>query len=164
MRAFAQACADRHRNNASVRVLNCAIGETPGVVDVFVGGVLTTTRARQVEMYRQIDWAQGFHRGEQVQAKRLRLDTVLDEAEVAPGFDLLVVDVEGSETEVFDSFNLGQYRPRVMLVELEDAHESFQRFPEAIAASARLRARIVAAGYREHFRDAINTIFVRDQP
>lgn len=162
--AFAQACAYRHRNNRNVRVLNCAIGAAPGVVELHVGGVLTTTRASQVEMYRRIDWARDTHRGERVQARQLRLDAVLDEQAVAPGFKLLVVDVEGAETEVFDSFDLERYQPQVMLVELEDSRPSFQAFPEATAASARLRQRIAAAGYREHFRDEINTIFVRRAP
>lgn len=161
--AFARVCAARHRNNPGVQVLNCAIGEEPGVVDVFVGGVLSTTSQRQVELYGRIDWAKGFHRGEQTQARQVRLDAVLDEQKILPGFDLLVVDVEGSETEVFNSFDLERFRPEVLLVELEDAHQSFQKFPEATRASALLRARILAGGYRQHYRDEINTIFVRDR-
>ena len=51
----------------------------------------------------------------QVQVRTL--DSVLREHAVAPGFDLLSIDVEGHEMEVFKGVDLRLWRPRLVLLE-----------------------------------------------
>ena len=41
-------------------------------------------------------------------------------------FELLIVDVEGYEWEVFRNFNISEWKPQVVIVEIEDEHESFK--------------------------------------
>lgn len=156
---YAAACARRHADNR-VLVFPYAIGAQEAVVDLHVGGTLTTTSARQVEVYEQIPWARGNHRGHVTSVLQVRLDTVLARADLPLDFDLLVVDVEGTEDSVFASMG-EQWQPRVMIVEIEDEHPDLSKFEDVRDRAIELRSTLAARGYREFYRDAINTIFTR---
>jgi hypothetical protein len=87
------------------------------------------------------------------------LDHLLESADIPPGFDVLVVDVEGLEPAVFAGFTLSKWRPQMMIVELVDTH------PELTATrrpDATLGRSLAGAGYSVVYKDAINTVFVRD--
>lgn len=158
---FAGACANRHEQN-DVSVICCAIGPENKKIEIFQGGTLTTPLKSQVEMYEQIQWAKGHHKGHSTMVPQYRLESVLNKCKIEPEFDLLVVDVEGYEAAVFDSFDLTVWKPKVMIVEIEDKHESFSEFPDFIEKCAALREKIKAAGYVEIYSDHINTVFVAD--
>ena len=156
---FAAACAKRHRQNAQVQVAQCAIGQQEKMIELHFGSVLTTADAATREAYGQIEWAKSFHQGQTLQVQQIPLAKVLQAAQMPNRFELLVVDVEGGEESVFNSFSLTEWRPRMMIVEIEDAHPSFQQFPAITARARALRERLLGAGYGEIFRDEINTIF-----
>ena len=156
---FALACTLRHANN-NVRVVPCAVGADIGPIELHLGGTLTTTSARQVEVYEQLPWAKGNHKGETIVVQQLRLDYVLAAMGVAHDFDLLVVDVEGAEVEVFAGLN-ESWRPKVMIVEIEDEHPDLAKFEDVKARAVELRKTIERRGYRAWWKDPINTIFVR---
>ena len=44
----------------------------------------------------------------------------MERLEVPKNFDLLVVDVEGKESEIFQTFELNEWKPKMIIVELED--------------------------------------------
>ena len=157
---LAMQCALRHANN-NVRVFPCAAGAKRGRVTLHLGGTLSTTSARQVEVYEQIPWAQGNHRGETITVPQYRLDDLLEQARFPVDFDLLVIDVEGSEGEVLNGL-AARWRPRVMIVEIEDEHPDLMKFEDLRRQALLLRQGIHARGYRDYFRDRINTIFVRE--
>jgi hypothetical protein len=50
----------------------------------------------------------------------------------------------------------------MMLVELEDEHESFQKYQDHVEVHKTLRDKIHSHGYVEIYKDHINTIFVRE--
>jgi FkbM family methyltransferase len=158
---YARACARRHAANERVSVASCAVGTEVAMVDLYLGEGLSTLRKDQVEVYERIEWTKGFHKGERIQVQQFPLHQVLTEAGIQPGFELLVVDVEGSEDAVFDSFSLDVWKPQVVIAELIDHHPSFQAFDDVTGRSSELRERIKRAGYREHYADEINTIFSR---
>lgn len=157
--AYALACSLRHANN-NVRVAPCAVGADTGPIELHIGGTLTTTSARQVEIYEQLPWAKGNHYGLTSIVHQVRLDFLLDAMSVPKEFDLLVVDVEGTETEVFAGLN-ESWRPKVMIVEIEDEHSDLAKFEDVKARAEELRKTIERRGYREFWRDPINTIFTR---
>ncbi len=74
-------------------------------------------------------------------------------------FDLLVVDIEGFEREVFSGFTVGRWQPQMMIIELSGT-------PPHVDATRRsdteLSREIRNAGYEVVFKDAISTIFVRE--
>lgn len=154
-------CKARHRGNPGVHVVNCAVGPTAGMATLFLGEALSTTVPEQVELYREMDWARPFHSGQRAEVPQLRLDSLLETSGTAPGFDLLAIDVEGSELSVMNSFDLGFWRPRAAILELTDATEDLKRDRRIAEGCAEIRARFAALGYSICFADEINTVFAR---
>src|SRR5438093_11350898 len=56
------------------------------------------------------------------------LDDILFEARAPKGFDFLSIDVEGHELEVLSGFDLGRWRPRLILLEDHVANLNKHRF------------------------------------
>lgn len=75
------------------------------------------------------------------------LDSILEENRVLPGFDLLSIDVEGHEMELFKGFDLSRWRPRLVL--LEDHVTSHQK-----------HRHMIASGYRLLLRTGLNSWYV----
>ena len=159
---FAFICAARHTANHNVSVVQCAVGATTEMITLQLGGALTTSDPTLAAAYAQIDWAQGALQGDTIEVQQRRLEDILAETGVPRGFDLLTVDVEGVEDSVFASFDLAAWRPKMLIVELEDEHPSLQPFPAITARARNLRARITGAGYSTLYRDAVNTVFLAD--
>jgi hypothetical protein len=129
------------------------------MITLHVGHVLTTADAEMAQAYGQIEWAREFHKGETISVRQVRLESILNSEGIPAGFDLLVVDVEGSEESVFMSFDLATWQPRMVIVELEDGEPSFQQFPAITARAARVRDLMARHGYSAVYRDTINTVF-----
>jgi FkbM family methyltransferase len=70
---------------------------------------LSTLEPEIAEMHRRTGWG-----CEELEVEVVTLTSVL-EAHARPGFDLLKIDVEGSEAAVLASADLRQWRPRVMV-------------------------------------------------
>lgn len=151
-------CLKRHDKN-DVTVANVAIGLVEGETKIYYGDTLTTLDEEQVLRYSEIDWAQHIRFSETV-CDQMRLDTLMEKINVPKEFDILVVDVEGKEKEVFETFNLDEWKPKMLIVELEDEHPSFQKYENIINDIKYLRNFIKTKGYIEVFKDHINTVFV----
>jgi FkbM family methyltransferase len=157
---FASVCAERHRGNAGVAVVNTAVGATAGTTELHVAGALTTKNDDVYAAYQHISWAKGALSGRMVAAPVTTLDRLLEDREVPVGFELLVVDVEGGEAEVFAGFDLVRWKPRMLIVELADHHPDFVALESIRAPAAAVRRQILDAGYTEVYVDAINTVFL----
>lgn len=158
MPAFAEMCRERHRQN-DVTVVDKAVGASSGLVSLYAAGALSSTSERQIEEYRHVDWAQESVRSAQpVTVELTTLDELLLAAEAPIGFDLLVVDVEGGESAVFEGFDIDHWRPKIMIVELADTHPDLQTTRVADAALGRS---IAERGYGVLYKDSINTVFFR---
>lgn len=154
-------CLKRHSKN-DVIVANVAIGLSEGESTIYYGDTLTTLDEDQVLRYQEIDWAQHI-KFQKIKCDQMRLDTLMKKLEVPKNFDILVVDVEGKESEVFETFELSDWNPKMLIVELEDEHPSFQGDKKYIEKIKKLRKFIHSNGYCEIFKDEINTIFVREE-
>ena len=77
---------------------------------------------------------------------------------LAPCLDLLVVDVEGMEDEVFAGFSLEKWKPKAIIVELADLHPDLKTTRRA---DHNIGRRIKDAGYDIIYKDHINTFFVQ---
>jgi FkbM family methyltransferase len=163
---WAEVCRWRHRGNPLVSVLECAVGATPGRLSIQVAHSFSSfhadTIARSKEAFRNlrpdetlIPFDEVFT-GELVEVDVMRLDTVLARQGIEPGFEVLVVDVEGHEPAVFDSFDLASWRPTLLIVELMDRHPRY-----AESGLAELRAKILTCGYEHLHVDEVNTVFER---
>jgi FkbM family methyltransferase len=155
---FYKKCKKRHEGN-NVVVLNNSVGSVEGEFPLYVAGCITTTKVSQLEMYRDVNWLKKRTQREE-KCTQITLERVLKTNGIEPNFDLLVVDVEGSEVDVFNSFSLSAWKPKMLIVELEDRHPTFIKYVEHIEQHKGLRSRISSEGYVEVYRDSINTVFV----
>ena len=105
------------------------------------------------------NWAAPFVTNEEVVIQSKKLDTFLVEIGIEKGFDVLVVDVEGFESQVFAGFSLSLWRPKMLIVELADTHPDLNSTSKV---DARLGKQIVRANYNIVYKDSINTVFIRD--
>lgn len=152
----AAACRENHRGHKGVEVVEYAVGSADDVdVPLHVGGVLTTASADKFEEYKRNSCE---ITDDVIVVRGRRLDTLLSESSFAPDFDLLVVDTEGFESEVFRGFDLARWQPRMMIVELVDTHPTLK---VTASADAALGLSISDAGYVVVFKDGLNTVFVR---
>src|ERR1700730_3391604 len=123
--SYAEACRKRHYTNAKVSVVQSAVGATEQPITLMIGHVLTTGDAAMANAYRQISWARGLQSNQHIVVPQLRLETILQKERIPRGFEVLVIDVEGGEESVFNSFDLADWRPKMLIVELVDEHPDF---------------------------------------
>ncbi|MDP2013167.1 MAG: FkbM family methyltransferase [Actinomycetota bacterium] len=159
--AMAAQCRANHGGHPRVQVVERAIG-LAGVDEVrlHIAGTLTTANAEALHEYEDLDWAQGSLTTEQIVVPCSTLDEVLVEFDVPVGFDVLVVDVEGFETEVFSGVDLDAWKPKLLIVELADMHPDLSL---TAAKDAQLGEMFLAKGYRIVFKDHVNTVLVREE-
>lgn len=158
---FAELCRRRHSRNKHVRIVTAAVSDYLGFGDIFLGETLTTLSSAQVRDYQNIDWAAGLHSGQSMKVGIITLDYLLRSHSVKKNFDVLVVDVEGAEHEVFSKFCLSNWRPKIVIVELEDFHPDFACNDRIVGAASSIRHKLKSHGYTTAFRDHINSIFIR---
>lgn len=157
---FADQCRARYGHLPGITVAQTAIGSEPGAVELLVAGTLTTANPDLAAEYLDVDWSSASARsGYRVTVEKTTLDLLLRSLDAPVGFDVLAVDVEGFEREVFAGFDLAAWHPKMLIVELADLHPDLSATRAADAALARS---IRSAGYSIVAKDKINTVFVRD--
>ncbi len=157
---FARKARIRHAFNR-VRVARTAIGPKDGHTTLQMMGPLSTFSDDTIAAYDHIDWAQA--EASAAQPRRVtvrRLETVLQRYRVPHAFDILVVDVEGSEESIVEQLFETPWRPKVIIIELVDIHDSFASFREVHDSARRTREMIAAKGYQTVSKNPINTVFL----
>jgi FkbM family methyltransferase len=159
--SFADLCRAQHAGNDCITVDTVAIGARAGELTIHVGGSLSTASDELLREYRETPWSSDeFIDSQTVRAPMTTLDMYLERRRVPIGFEVLIVDVEGYEADVFAGFALEKWQPTMLIVELTDAH------PQRVAhreADAILGRQIVAGGYSVLYKDSSNTVFVRER-
>ena len=159
---YARLCRIRHCFNKT-QVLNLAAGEGESEAVLMQIGALSTMCEDTLKEYERLDFAKRMmfkERKPQTTVVRT-LNIILTDAGIEPGFELLVVDVEGYEEKVFSGFDLSEWHPQMLIIELHDCCDSFDDDSETAESASRVRQKILAAGYLELYRDSVNTIFKR---
>jgi hypothetical protein len=141
-------------------VVETAIGDgSQSEVTLSLAGAYTTASKSQDREYGSIEWSSYEQTGHEIIVPVRKLDDLLGSLDVALGFDVLVVDVEGYEVAVFSGFDVGKWRPKMMIVELADTHPQFSATRDADAFLGR---GLSSSGYVIVYKDAINTVYVRN--
>lgn len=150
-------CRQTYRAFPNMRVEEVAIGRLPQAeVTLMQAGTLSSISNDMIGLYQNHEWAKDSLTGRSVQVESTSLDALL-ELHAPPKIDLLVVDVEGAEEDVFGGFSLEKWRPVVVIVELTENHPDFIGFRSTDCAIYEflLNSRYVVA-----YKDSINTVFV----
>jgi len=151
---FYNQCVQSHNFHRVKSILTC-IGNRKGTVDFYVAGTVST--------YNEDYYHSDYWKGEYQSAKKITSDIItLDESlqinEVNPEFDLLSLDVEGSETDVLSCFDINYWKPKMAIVEAQELHEAHELTLQAPFINEYFKD----AGYEKIYCDAINSIFVRN--
>lgn len=158
---YAQRCRSRHRFNL-VDVVNVAAGSSKTEAEMVQNGSLTTLCDDTLKQYQSMELTTDQNRSSRRRTVPvLPMNDLLDANGLQPGFDLLVVDVEGYEEKVFMGFDLAHWQPRMLIVELCDVHPKYESIPEMAEPAARVRKKIMDAGYQVVYEDQINTVFMK---
>jgi len=156
---MAQRCREAHSRNKNVSVTEVAIGPV-GVksIDLHLAGTLSTANPVLFEEYKSVEWAkQSLVGSSTIRVNCITLDEFIEENQIPIGFDVLIVDVEGFEAEVFAGFTLAKWRPKMIIVELVNTHPDLETTRKS---DAQLQMAVADAGYQVAFKDMINTVFV----
>jgi len=158
---FYEKCRIRHQGNPNTKVYNLGIGKEDGEIEIHVGGALSTANQEYLAAVRNLERGEAkFRQGKVVKTRQMTLDGFLEQIGVAAGFELLVVDVEGFEPDVFAGLDLSRWCPTMMIVELSDLKSDL---PHSHREYAQLFDHIVSNGYFVVYKDSINTVFVTSQ-
>lgn len=155
---YASRARKAHAGHPNVIVVECAVGARAGTVEIFTARQLSTANLAVRTQYGSLDWSSGYLDGNSVRVPMVTLDRLLAEHLVDQPPDVIVVDVEGFEADVFAGFSWRD-RPAMLVVELTDTHPDLNA---TRSSDATLQRMIVGHGYEVVFKDRINTIFVRD--
>lgn len=149
----------RHLFN-NVKVENSAISDKTGTQIINKMSALTTLSEDNLDAYTKIDWAKDYVANMQVEViKTDLLENVFKKYNLDYKFDLLVVDVEGSEEIVIKSLISTKWRPQNILIELEDDHQDFQNMPNIHNSHKRVREMLVNFNYNLIWKDDINSLY-----
>ena len=151
-------CYDNHKEH-EVSVLPIAISNQCGLAKLYLGGSLSTIRLEMIDIYNSIDWSRiaGLDKEKFIIVPTLTLDALLDFCNWEKSFDLLVIDVEGSELQVLETFNIEQWTPKMIVIE---THEKM--LEKAINYKADEISKILSVHDYVHIHgDTINSVFVR---
>lgn len=159
--SFMESCKKRHANNFCT-YHQVAISNKPGTMTLTLGDAITTGSQEIAQVYHEIMWSRNVITNQKIQVPVLTLNQVL-ELEKIKYFDVLIVDVEGLETDVFEGFDLEKYKPKVLIVELEENHPDLghKMSGELKNRIQELRDRIIKNGYKLKYEDFINTVYIR---
>jgi FkbM family methyltransferase len=148
-------CVINYCNLPNISIKQCCIGDVDGKVTLYLGDYLSTTNIDRVKIYSQLSWSSGWHVG-QIEVPIFTLNTVLAQQLWPVSFDLLVVDVEGTELEVLKSFNLSYWCPHMVIVEACEMHPDHRLSNQA----SEINKIFLDAHYKKIYCDTVNTIFI----
>lgn len=139
-----QECMNNHSFNNNIQYANCAVSNYDGIATLYIGDWASTIcdeimrnnpslsikNSRKIEVYK--------------------LDTLLKRFNVPIGFDMLVIDTEGNDLNVLESFSILEYIPKLVITEY--THETFDLFKEYFD---KVKYTLIS-------RDSCNLIFMRN--
>lgn len=157
--AYYAKCLWHYLDNPKMEVLNCAVSDFTGEAELRLAGSLSTISTDMVKTYQQ---TKGFHtfyaeKDEYHTVKVDTLDNILQRLNIEPQFQVLSIDVEGSEMAVLNGFSLRHWWPHLAIV------ETYARSDEKALAHIHepIDEYFTGAGYRIVYEDHINSIYRR---
>lgn len=165
---FSAKCRERHSKNQVV-VLPYAVGPDERMITLNLGGAYSTASEETKKIYNNNELFHVEVGEKSIQVQQRKLHDMLVENHVQPGFEVMVVDIEGFEWEALRNFDILHWKPRVVIIEIEDRHEAFQtrnaamteqEFQKVLERFRNLRTYFKDAGYGIMYQDHINTMYV----
>lgn len=122
-------------------------------------GPYSSLKEDSINQVMNAEWYGGDEKIESIQVPAIYGRKFLEVADIPDNIELLIIDVEGYELEVLESLDLGTFRPKVIICEINEDisidHKHVANFWDN-----KVHAMISDSGYRCIFHDAINSIFL----
>jgi len=151
--SFAQ-LQQRYKDNNNIKCINIAIGKQEKA-KMWMRHAISTTSEYQNELYKQASWFNGME--QVIDVNMIGLDKLLMQEKCPLDFDVLVIDVEGVEVEVLETFSIDLWKPKLCIVEAQENHHMSGFDHEAKAVNEYFDK----AGYIKIYSDEVNNIYVR---
>ena len=157
---FNKKCKQRHSNNKNTKIYEYAIGSNNEFVNISVGGPLSTINPKMKSKFQQLDWSKScFEKESIIKVEQITLENFLTKNYINPNFEILIVDVEGLEWDVFRNFDLSKWHPQMVIIELHDQNPDYL---DIRTECNNLVCYFKSYGYKIIYKDLINTIYVPD--
>lgn len=149
----------RRNHGPNVTIIEKAISNYTGRATLFLGGSISTIVEQERDLYMSIPVfaCTGHADGKTVEVDVAILGDELTKAGIHPGFDLLVIDVEGAEVDVLSVFDISYWRPTIVAVETRKKYWDHRLAAQAPWVDSFMQCN----GYREIQADHINSVYVR---
>lgn len=146
-------------DNPKVKCVQRAISNFRGTADLFLGGSLSTLREDTKELYLTIPGlsSTGLGNGRVEEVTVNTLDNELREYDAPIGIDVISIDVEGSELDVLEGFQIDFWQARMFVIEVRE--EFGEREFDVLAGN--VNGIMDDFGYKKIYSDHINNIYVR---
>ncbi|MBN2585364.1 FkbM family methyltransferase [Patescibacteria group bacterium] len=117
-------------NRPGSTVIQAAVGkEDKAEVDFYTNyrGSLSTLDP-QLSSYFKNHYGSGFGGFKTVKVPLLSLNSILNQYQAPCPIDIISIDVEGTERDVLDGFDIDKYAPRVVVVEVSIKREAIDEY------------------------------------
>lgn len=156
---FCAQIRSRHWLN-QVIVEPVAIGATTGRSTIHLMNALSTLNDDAKAAYQKMPWSKKTAaKSREIEIEVDTLAAVLSRNDIVHDFELMIIDVEGNEETIVDALLESNWRPKVLIVELQDRCSHFSEFTDMKDADQRTRNNILKSGYKEYYADEVNSIF-----
>jgi FkbM family methyltransferase len=155
---LADRCRETHKNNHVVTI-ECAISDVEGLAQIWLGQDMNYPSCTIDEPSMRLALATpefGYDPNKYRTVRTMRLDTLLEIFSIQPGFDLLVIDVEGAELKVLSGFNWNRWLPKMIIIE---DHEG-NIYPSKTLHTQELLKWFAVTDYKRLWHDYCNSIYV----
>lgn len=155
---YIEHCERRFGDNPKISIVEAAISIEAGVADLWLGDSLATISKRRVEEYDKSEVFGHFKIGERetVEVATMTLNKLLENEQAPQGFEVLSIDVEGSEMDVLFGFTIDYWSPQMVIVEAhEQAKEEIMNYRATFINDYFRRY-----GYTKIYSDNINNIYI----
>jgi len=150
---FYNMCVHNYKSYNSVKVIKTCIGNKVGTVSFTVAGTLSTYDKEQP---KDKFWEGYYEDSWNMFSNITTLDRSLEENFVQENFEVLSIDVEGSEKDVLEEFSVELWMPKMVIIEAQELHPA-----ESLRKNAKFINKYFSdVGYKKIYCDEINNIYV----
>lgn len=152
-------CKNNYKDFSKIKVINSCVGNYTGDIKLYTAHSLSTTDLETFKDHNKLNfnkennklgWDKGyFSEDKSIVSKIDTLDNFLENENFEKDFDVLVIDVEGTEYEVLKGFTISKWRPKMIIIEL-DENKYLQKILNYFDDNH----------YKKVYSDEINSIFV----
>jgi FkbM family methyltransferase len=153
---FYDACVINHKNHLKVKSYNCCIGKQEGEVPFYLANTLSTYN---IDYLNSDYWKAEYANAQRIMVHTTTLDKFLKENNAPTNFEVLVVDVEGAESDVLEKFDIDYWQPKMCIIESQELHPAKELSLQAPFINNYFKV----AGYNKIYCDEINSIYIRGE-